>query len=256
MHIRFNHAMATFAYLTQEHITGPKPLENRIFTFSLKRKPFGGSLYFVKMLCVREEPAVTAIFLLHKETALKMLRAAILKSLVTSHDAAQWKRLPSTQRAPAVFVRRENRRPLGRSTSPSPPPRKAGPMAMVQSVTRNRRKVLPRMRAALDYSSQTNSWSMRYLGYRFTKPTATSAYVSRRRMHNYKPFLASEYSTFYQLTRAAKFNRMGFLTVAQTRYVILHIYPSFRVRLIIAKLLTRWPLPPCHLLNRWKIFRG
>ena len=158
-----------------------------------------------------------AIFLLHKETALKMLRAAILKSLVPSHDAAQWNRLPSTQRAPAVFVRRavrrENRRFLGRITSPSPPPslradeiklwltiqsliivctqailphEKPGlyilNMAMVQSVTRNRRKVLPRMRAALDYSSQTNSWSMRYLGYRFTKSTATPTYVSRRRI--------------------------------------------------------------------------
>ena len=55
-------------------------------------------------------------------------------------------------------------------------------MAMVQSVTRNRRKVLPRMRAALDYSSQTNSWTMRYLGYRFTKSTATPTYVSRRRI--------------------------------------------------------------------------
>ena len=97
MNISFDHAIATFAYLTQEHTTGeldnlssevPKPLEYRIFTFSLKRKPFGGSLYFVKMLCVREEPAMKAIFLRHKETALKMLRAAILKSLLPSHDAA------------------------------------------------------------------------------------------------------------------------------------------------------------------------
>ena len=82
--------MATFAYKTHNWNLSskvPKPLENQIFTFSLKRKPFGGSLYFVKMLCVREEPPMKAIFLLHKETALKMLRAAILKSLVPSHDA-------------------------------------------------------------------------------------------------------------------------------------------------------------------------
>lgn len=35
-------------------------------------------------------------------------------------------------------------------------------VAIVRSVTRNRHKVLPRMRAALDHSSQTNSLSVRY----------------------------------------------------------------------------------------------
>ena len=40
---------------------------------------------------------------------------------------------------------------------------------------------------------------------------------------------------------------MGFLTVAQTRHVL---YSSFRARLSIDKLLTLWPLPPCHLLYK------
>ena len=47
-------------------------------TFSLKRKPFGGSLYLVKMLCLRANGELTARFRLQRDAALRKLRAAIL----------------------------------------------------------------------------------------------------------------------------------------------------------------------------------
>ena len=48
-------------------------------TFSLNRKPFGGSLYRVKILILRVKPDSLMAFCLHKQTNLRTKRAAILK---------------------------------------------------------------------------------------------------------------------------------------------------------------------------------
>ena len=96
------------------------------------------------MLCVREEPAMKAIFLLHKGTALKMLRAAILKSLVPSHDAATSQHATGS----CSFSPKGEQEATGEKYLPQSSPMKSRclyilNMAMVQSVTRNRRCLVP-----------------------------------------------------------------------------------------------------------------